>query len=267
MTGDPTKPPETPSSGEEGVTVQGAVAKMPNAVFAREGNWVGKQNWQPPETSPEQRLESRGFLEGMLVTWPRAWSLSSPSSKEWPMMSHQSHEVLCIKQHSVIRSTWEMLLPLPLPEIPSVHRVKGSQGSCREEAWCCAWCVPIRPGRAPLCVFGSVCRRIYEELLWNLMECKSHETHLLIWGTTVSYRQGHLTPQWTLRSSLLQEIREMVAPVLKSFQAEVRPKACGMSRKYPPAVSPIPPGVVRGFQQQRNFPAPIVDCPCPPDQP
>lgn len=29
---------------------------------------MGKQKWQPPETSPEQRLEDRGFLEGMLVT-------------------------------------------------------------------------------------------------------------------------------------------------------------------------------------------------------
>ena len=201
MGGDSTKPPETPSSGEEGVIVQGDVAKMTNAVFAREGDWVGKQKGQPPETSPEQRLEGRGFLEGMLVTWPRARSLSSLSSKEWPLMSHQSHEVLCIKQHSVIISTWEMLLPLPLPEIPNVHCVKGSQGSCREETWCCAWCVLIRPGWAPLCVFGSVSRCIYEEPLWNLMERKSHGTHLLIWGTAVSCRQGLLDT--TVNSSLI----------------------------------------------------------------
>ena len=38
MAGDSTKPPETPSSGEEGVIVEGDVAKMTNAVFAREGD-------------------------------------------------------------------------------------------------------------------------------------------------------------------------------------------------------------------------------------
>ena len=43
MAGDPTKPPETPPSGEEGATVQSGVAKMPNAVFAGGGSWVGKQ--------------------------------------------------------------------------------------------------------------------------------------------------------------------------------------------------------------------------------
>lgn len=40
----------------------------------------------------------------------------------------------------------------------------------------------------------------------------------------------------------------MVAPVLKSFQAEVRPKAHGMSQKHSLLPSPIPPGVAKGGQ-------------------
>lgn len=240
MTGDPTKPPETPSSGEEGVAVQGSVAKMPNAVSTREGNWMGKQKRQPPETSPEQRLEDRGFLEGMLVTWPRARSLSSPSSKEWPMMSHQSHEVLCIKQHFMIRSTWEMLLPLPLPEIPNVH---GGKGPARKKLD-----VFRSDLTGPFCVCLGLSVGVYmrnpHEISWSA----SPMVHTCWFeGQQWAAGRGYLAPQWTLHWSLLQEIREMVAPVLKSFQAEVRPKACGMSWKYPPAVSPFPPGVVTGF--------------------
>lgn len=41
----------------------------------------------------------------------------------------------------------------------------------------------------------------------------------------------------------------MVAPVLKSFQAEVRPKAHGMPQKHSLLPFPVPPGVGRGSQQ------------------
>lgn len=41
----------------------------------------------------------------------------------------------------------------------------------------------------------------------------------------------------------------MVAPVLKSFQAEVRPKARDMSQRYFLVPAPVPPGVARGGQQ------------------
>lgn len=62
----------------------------------------------------------------------------------------------------------------------------------------------------------------------------------------------------------------MVAPVLKSFQAEVRPKAHGMSQKYSPVPSPIPLGVARGCQQLWKLGGNFLianSAPCPPDPP
>lgn len=53
----------------------------------------------------------------------------------------------------------------------------------------------------------------------------------------------------------------MVAPVLKSFQAECKTQGLWYIRKYPPAVSPSP-GAVTGFSAAEKLPAPIVDCPC-----
>lgn len=74
MAGDPTKPPETPPSGEEGATMQRGVAKMPNAVFAGRGSWVGKQKWHPRETSPKQpkgqRFSCRSFGDMALGVEP-----------------------------------------------------------------------------------------------------------------------------------------------------------------------------------------------------
>lgn len=133
MAGDPTKPPETPPSGEEGATVQSGVAKMPNAVFAGRGSWVGKQKWHPRETSPEQpkgqRFSCRSFGDMALGVEPFQPLLQKMSHDGPPAPQGTLHKRAFHDQIHLGNATSS----LPLPGILIVHYVKGSKKSCREE--------------------------------------------------------------------------------------------------------------------------------------
>lgn len=87
------------------------------SLLAGTAGW-GSRDASLKGTAPEQRLRDRRFSQrdfGDMALDVEGWGrLSSPCSKECPVMDPLFHKALCTKEHSGIESVWEMLLPLSL---------------------------------------------------------------------------------------------------------------------------------------------------------